>query len=118
MNSRANIEQKEPRLFRMLYPVKKQTTSHLKLQPVFLQKHVCALWANTVLVVFFCNVVSEGSIQHCIGYFPHKHCLSARWANIAQVISLCSISSDRSSQNCTLFFCAELFVDCGSTLHQ
>ena len=64
-------EKKEPKLFRILYPVKKQVTSHLKLQRVFLQKHVGVPWANTVRVVFLCNVVSEGSIQHCIGYFSH-----------------------------------------------
>ena len=62
---------KEPKLFRILYPVKKQVTSHLKLQRVFLQKHFGVPWANTVQVVFLCNVVSEGSIQHCIGYFNH-----------------------------------------------
>ena len=113
MNNRADIEQKEPRLFRMLYPAKKQATSHLKLQPVFLRKHVCALWVNTVQVVFLCNV-SEGSIQHFIGVFPHKHCRSAIWANIALVISLCSVGSDISRQICRLF--TELLVDCGSTL--
>ena len=116
MNNRANIEQKESTLFRMLYPTKKKATSHLKLQPVFLRKHVYAFWANTVQVVFLCNVVSEGSMQHCIGYFPHKH--SAIWTNIALVISLCSVGSDRSKKNCRLFSCAELFVDCGSTLHR
>ena len=88
---------KEPKLFRILYPVKKQVTSHLKLQRVFLQKHVGVPWANTVRVVFLCNVVSEGSIQHCIGYFSHM-------GNITQVISLCNVGSDRSTQNCNYFF--------------
>ena len=118
MNFQVIIEQKEPRLFRMLYPVKKQATSHLKLQPVFLRKLVCALWANTIKVVFLCNFVSEGSMPHSIGFFPHKHCLSAIWANIAQVIYLCSIGSDRSRQNCRLLSCTELFANCGSILHR
>ena len=78
----------------IMYLDKKQTTSHLKLQPVFLQKHVCALCTNIIQVVFLCNVVSDifwqhwldnilmlrcASMlaQHCIGYFPHKHYLSA-----------------------------------------
>ena len=90
--------------FSVLYPVKKQATSHLKLKLVFMWKHVCALWTNTVQVVFLCNVVPERSIQNCIGYCPHIHCLSAIWANIAQVISLCSIGSDRSSQILYIIF--------------
>ena len=90
--------------FSVLYPVKKQATSHLKLKLVFMWKHVCALWTNTVQVVFLCNVISERSIQNCIGYCPHIHCLSAIWANIAQVISLCSIGSDRSSQILYIIF--------------
>ena len=115
MNNWASIEQKKRGLFRMLYQAKKRATSHLKLQVVFLWKHVCALWVNTVQVVSLCNAVSEESIQHCIGYFPQKHCLSAIWVNIALAISLCSVGSGRSRQNCRLLSCAELFVDCGST---
>ena len=66
---------------------------------VFLQKYVCVLWANIAQALFLCNVVSDisgqhwldntsmqcclsnvnamWSIQHCIGYFPHKSCLLA-----------------------------------------
>ena len=48
----------------MLYPVKKQAMRHLKLQLVFVQKHVSLLWANTVQVVFLHNVVSDAFRQN------------------------------------------------------
>ena len=43
----------------MLCLVKKQATRHLKLQPVFGQKHVCLLLGTTLHVVFLCNIVSD-----------------------------------------------------------
>ena len=48
----------------MLHPVKKQAIRHLKLQPVFLWKHVYAFLASISLVVSLCNVVSEVFEQH------------------------------------------------------
>ena len=63
-----------------------------------------------ILYKYLSNVVSKASIQHCIGYFPHKHCLSTIWANIALVMYLCNVGSDRSTQNCRLFSCV---VVCG-----
>ena len=38
------------------------------------------------------------------------------WTNTAQVISLYNVGPYISSQNCRLFFCAKMFVDCGSSL--
>ena len=32
---------------------------------------------NIDWTIFLCNVVPARSIQHCIGYFPHKSCLLA-----------------------------------------
>ena len=88
----------------------------------------CAQLKSRLPVICLCAlgqyITSSFLVQCCLrrvdiaftGYFPHKHCLSAILANIVQVISLCSVGSDRSIQNCRLFSCAELFVDCGSTL--
>ena len=52
MNSQANIEKKRAKIVQNVVPIKKQANSHLKLQPAFLQKHVCALWTNTVMSSF------------------------------------------------------------------
>ena len=59
MNSRANIQQKEPRLFGDIYPVKKTGYQIYLKQPVFLRKYICALWVNIAQVIVVCNVVSD-----------------------------------------------------------
>ena len=111
----------------MLFPVIQQATRYLKLQPVFLRKDVCALWAmlcrvmwnlftvgsiqfsndstiasleanqnrpkhcassflamlsqtyldNIDSTISLSNVVPTWLIQHCVGYFSHKHWFSA-----------------------------------------
>ena len=97
----STLKKKSQNCFVILYLVKKQATTHLKLQLFwnyngFLAKIYCALWANIDKVVFLCNVVSDVFGQHwlntilmqhcsrmldttlfCIGYFPCKHCLPA-----------------------------------------
>ena len=42
------------------------------LEIIFLCKVVHGLWVNIVQVIFLCNVGTDRSRQHCVGYFPAK----------------------------------------------
>ena len=96
MNSRTNFGQKGPILFRMLYPVKKQTTSHLSVRsgPILYKQFSCAMLSqksrySIVQAIFLINIVSHIG-QHCTSNF-----LVQRWLRQIQtklyMIFLCRI---------------------------
>ena len=86
---------------------------------------------NIEQTIFLCNTVLAWSMQHCIGYFPHKSCLLAMdkhyigdflvqcwprqsckvvlglWINIAQLVFVCNVGTGRSRQHCIGYFPAK-----------
>ena len=75
----------------MLFPVIQQATRYLKLQPVFLRKDVCALWAMLCRVMW--NLFTVGSIQFSndstiasleANQNRPKHCASSFLAMLSQ----------------------------------
>ena len=133
----ATLNKKSRECSVVLYPVKKQATRHVWNSRFFCEVYLCALTSKARLI-FLYNVqhwldnilmqccprynlsynIPVVSIQHPIGYFPHKSCLLAMDQYCTGNFLMQCCEPDRSRKNLRLFFCAKLFVDCGPTLHR
>ena len=131
MNYQANIEQQQQKdCSGMLYLVKNHATRDLKLQYNWLFSKNMSVLSGPILIVYtdqfswecclrhwqhwlgnVWNVVPEWLIQYCIGYFSHRHCLSAMDQHCTNNLFHTTLSwmcSDNIDQT----------VDCRSTLHR
>ena len=76
MNSRANIEPKEPRLFSDIVPSQNQATRHIWNSRFFCESISMRFWANIAQVIFLCTVVSGIFRQHWLDNIPRQYCSS------------------------------------------
>ena len=89
--------------------------------PTFHKQFSCVMFSQTYLdnidkTIFLCNAVPAWSIQHCIGYFPHKSCLLPMGQHY--IVDFLVQCWPRQIQTTLQFFCAKLFVEYGPTLYR